>query len=164
MVDKLELARMRGEAVEAGKSAYEQAIRQFFGRVPNRQERRSPEGKKAVKAAEQIREQAARACFEAALQKCPIAPAPATSAAKSTVPELKRPSPEAIEAASAEFRGVSLEDSRNWTEDYPHENGNYQNLCYTCNRFFYGHKRRVICRDCTTAAASRATTLTGDTA
>ena len=47
IVDKLELAHMRGEAVEVGKDAYDRAIRQFFGHVPNRQERRSPEGKMA---------------------------------------------------------------------------------------------------------------------
>ncbi len=164
MVDKMELARMRGEAIAAGQQAYDQAIKQFFGHVPNRQERRSPEGKKAVKAAEQIREQAARACFEAALKKCPLAPVP-TGATKSTVPELKRPTPEVFEAARQEFQNVQLDDSRNWTEDYPHENGNYQNFCYSCNRFFLGHKRRIICHDCSTAAAAKATTLTaGETA
>lgn len=162
MVDKLELARMRGEAVQVGKDAYDQAIRQFFGHVPNRQERRSPDGKKAVKAAEQIRDRAARAYFEEQLKKCPVAPKPTES--KSTVPELKRPSPEVFEAARQEFQNVQLDDSRNWTEDYPHENGEYQNFCYSCNRFFVGHKRRIICRDCSTAAAAKATTLTGGAA
>ena len=35
-----------------------------------------------------------------------------------------------------------------WVEDYSHENGQYQNPCIRCNVMFYGHKRRVICRQC----------------
>lgn len=38
--------------------------------------------------------------------------------------------------------------SMNWTEDYPHENGNYCNTCGSCKRLFLGHKRRIRCRDC----------------
>lgn len=43
---------------------------------------------------------------------------------------------------------IPLDDSRNWTEDYPHENGSYMCRCCECQRVFYGHKRRVVCRDC----------------
>lgn len=37
---------------------------------------------------------------------------------------------------------------RDWTEDAPHENGNYSCLCVTCKQTFIGHKRRVQCRVC----------------
>jgi hypothetical protein len=37
---------------------------------------------------------------------------------------------------------------RNWVEDYEHENGNYLNFCGQCSRRFFGHKRRVICKEC----------------
>lgn len=38
---------------------------------------------------------------------------------------------------------------RNWTEDFSHENGNYECICCECGHRFMGHKRRVICRECT---------------
>lgn len=37
---------------------------------------------------------------------------------------------------------------KNWPEDYIHENGNYVNKCCKCNGYFYGHKRRPICKEC----------------
>lgn len=37
---------------------------------------------------------------------------------------------------------------RDWTEDFPHENGSYRNQCVKCCNFFTGHKRRVVCRLC----------------
>lgn len=37
---------------------------------------------------------------------------------------------------------------RDWTEDSPHENGNYQCQCVTCKQSFIGHKRRVQCKLC----------------
>lgn len=43
-----------------------------------------------------------------------------------------------------------FESSKNWKEDYAHENGNYLNKCYICSGYFYGHKRRVTCRECAT--------------
>jgi hypothetical protein len=43
---------------------------------------------------------------------------------------------------------IPLNDSRNWTEDYEHENGHYMCRCCDCKRVFFGHKRRVVCRDC----------------
>lgn len=39
---------------------------------------------------------------------------------------------------------------RDWSEDFNHENGNYQNLCYNCQKTFIGHKRRVVCKLCVT--------------
>ena len=38
---------------------------------------------------------------------------------------------------------------RDWQEDFKHENGNYQNECSQCHKWFMGHKRRVICKACT---------------
>ena len=37
---------------------------------------------------------------------------------------------------------------RDWTEDFPHENGNYECVCIYCKKHFYGHKRRVVCKKC----------------
>lgn len=36
----------------------------------------------------------------------------------------------------------------NWTEDFSHENGNYENRCIHCDHLFFGYKRRVICKLC----------------
>lgn len=42
-----------------------------------------------------------------------------------------------------------LEQTRyDWLEDADHENGKYQCQCCHCNRFFIGHKRRVVCAQC----------------
>ena len=41
-------------------------------------------------------------------------------------------------------------ESRDWVQDFSHENGQYQCRCYACQRMFYGHKRRVECHDCAT--------------
>jgi hypothetical protein len=38
--------------------------------------------------------------------------------------------------------------NRDWTEDFSHENGNYQNMCVRCSNVFIGHKRRFICKSC----------------
>ncbi len=37
---------------------------------------------------------------------------------------------------------------RDWTEDFSHENGNYNCRCFSCERTFIGHKRRVQCKVC----------------
>lgn len=37
---------------------------------------------------------------------------------------------------------------RHWTEDFPHENGQYQCRCVDCGQMFIGHKRRVVCKAC----------------
>lgn len=39
---------------------------------------------------------------------------------------------------------------RDWEEDFEHENGNYSNRCMECKLYFYGYKRRVICKKCST--------------
>lgn len=39
-------------------------------------------------------------------------------------------------------------DERKWHEDASHENGNYCNTCVHCGREFIGHKRRGVCRAC----------------
>lgn len=41
-----------------------------------------------------------------------------------------------------------------WPEDAPHENGNYHCRCCQCGRMFVGHKRRVVCKICATAATT----------
>lgn len=38
--------------------------------------------------------------------------------------------------------------SKDWTEDFTHENGNYINTCVDCRESFWGHKRRVVCKEC----------------
>ena len=45
----------------------------------------------------------------------------------------------------------TLTGFHNWKEDFSHENGNYQNICLTCNTYFIGHKRRVHCKVCANA-------------
>lgn len=40
------------------------------------------------------------------------------------------------------------DESRDWPEDFEHENGNYSCRCYRCHLEFIGHKRRVECRVC----------------
>lgn len=40
------------------------------------------------------------------------------------------------------------DDSRNWPDDFAHENGNYQVRCVSCGGIFLGHKRRTTCRVC----------------
>ena len=41
-----------------------------------------------------------------------------------------------------------FDSPKNWTEDYELENGNYTNYCCMCNQYFYGYKRRVVCKEC----------------
>lgn len=38
--------------------------------------------------------------------------------------------------------------SRDWAEDFDHENGCYSCLCSICKQEFAGHKRRVVCKEC----------------
>ena len=45
-------------------------------------------------------------------------------------------------------------DERSWDEDKNHENGNYFCNCIRCGRQFIGHKRRVVCKSCSTLAAA----------
>jgi len=39
---------------------------------------------------------------------------------------------------------------RDWPEDSAHENGNYLCNCGACKKTFFGHKRRVRCKQCVT--------------
>ena len=43
-----------------------------------------------------------------------------------------------------------FDSPKNWTEDYKHENGNYVCRCSRCKEYFYGHKRRSLCKVCDT--------------
>lgn len=45
---------------------------------------------------------------------------------------------------------------RNWTEDFAHENGQYERACFACNRTFVGHKRRIYCKTCAQPAPAPA--------
>jgi hypothetical protein len=47
-----------------------------------------------------------------------------------------------------------MPEARDWFEDFKLENGNYCNLCSTCEQPFLGHKRRTVCRLCHNAEAS----------
>jgi len=42
----------------------------------------------------------------------------------------------------------NFDSIKNWEEDYSHENGNYINKCIECKEYFFGHKRRCICKEC----------------
>ena len=41
-----------------------------------------------------------------------------------------------------------VDSPKNWVEDYKHENGNYICRCSKCKEYFYGHKRRPLCKEC----------------
>lgn len=38
--------------------------------------------------------------------------------------------------------------ARDWSEDFADENGNYMNTCHSCQKVFFGYKRRVTCKLC----------------
>lgn len=40
-----------------------------------------------------------------------------------------------------------------WPEDFGHDNGFYLVGCRTCERRFFGHKRRIMCKDCALSIA-----------
>jgi hypothetical protein len=54
--------------------------------------------------------------------------------------------------AITSFKDMLAENSeskeRDWPEDFPHENGMYMCKCRECNQRFFGHKRRMICKEC----------------
>lgn len=43
---------------------------------------------------------------------------------------------------------VTIAAARDWPEDANLENGNYANICCHCSEQFAGHKRRVVCKQC----------------
>lgn len=45
-----------------------------------------------------------------------------------------------------------MSSTKNWTEDFSLENGNYQNRCSICGYLFMGYKRRVVCKECSEKA------------
>lgn len=44
---------------------------------------------------------------------------------------------------------------RNWWQDACFENGNYLNTCCFCEKTFIGHKRRVVCRQCSESSKGK---------
>lgn len=42
------------------------------------------------------------------------------------------------------------ETAGDWPEDYAHENGCYMCKCFQCGNIFHGHKRRPVCKVCST--------------
>lgn len=44
---------------------------------------------------------------------------------------------------------------RDWQEDFGYENGDYDNFCVGCDHEFRGHKRRVICKLCSTSTGGQ---------
>jgi hypothetical protein len=49
---------------------------------------------------------------------------------------------------AANAGGLYVATAADWSEDFPHENGNYENRCSECGIGFMGHKRRVVCKIC----------------
>ena len=45
-------------------------------------------------------------------------------------------------------QSLSIADLKDWKQDFKYENGNYINICIFCKHEFKGHKRRVVCRQC----------------
>lgn len=45
---------------------------------------------------------------------------------------------------------------RDWPEDAAHENGCYLCRCVVCHETFTGHKRRVVCHECTDRSEAEA--------
>lgn len=41
-----------------------------------------------------------------------------------------------------------FDSPKNWTEDYNKNNGNYVCRCSVCKEYFYGYKRRTVCKVC----------------
>lgn len=42
----------------------------------------------------------------------------------------------------------SFNSVKNWTEDYEGNFGGYCCKCHKCKEYFYGHKRRFVCKEC----------------
>jgi hypothetical protein len=58
--------------------------------------------------------------------------------------------------ADDKSREIILPDmsDRDWTEDFPYENGQYCCKCGDCGKSFYGYKRRVRCKLCSIPKAT----------
>jgi len=41
-----------------------------------------------------------------------------------------------------------IDDPRSYPEDSAGENGNYMNICCSCDKDFVGNKHRMICKTC----------------
>ena len=55
----------------------------------------------------------------------------------------------ALQGEKEDYGGIhNLKPAKNWDEDKDQENGNYMNKCIYCKSFFMGHKRRVVCKEC----------------
>ena len=55
----------------------------------------------------------------------------------------------ALQREKEDYGGIhNLKPAKNWDEDKDQENGNYMNKCIYCKSFFMGHKRRVVCKEC----------------
>ncbi len=54
--------------------------------------------------------------------------------------------------APQDEKAEQVATAADWSEDFAHENGNYENRCSDCGIGFMGHKRRTICKVCAPAA------------
>lgn len=52
---------------------------------------------------------------------------------------------------------------RNWSQDFSHENGMYENICCMCTKHFLGYKRRVVCKVCSNSAPKETECSTSST-
>lgn len=64
--------------------------------------------------------------------------------------KLVRDSDMLAEAVAGDASAIpdSSDKTRDWSEDFAGENGNYSCTCHACGNVFRGHKRRVTCKVC----------------
>jgi hypothetical protein len=78
-----------------------------------------------------------------------IQPSPAVAAASARVKMLQE---ERSKLERSIIGGFSRQHpgshERNWSQDFSHENGMYENICIHCKLHFLGHKRRMVCFKC----------------
>lgn len=48
-------------------------------------------------------------------------------------------------------------NSGDFVDDFPHENGMYEHICFNCKERFIGHKRRITCKTCEITNRARVT-------
>ena len=60
----------------------------------------------------------------------------------------------ALAASGSGEAKEDLPEDRDWKDDFQHDNGNYECMCFECGRNFYGHKRRVVCKVCASKPAA----------